>query len=122
MSLITNPSCAMADGARDRVEALLRWTPPGRGTVPALSMVAVAEQSGLISEIGGWVLERSCLDRGRWLNDHPGVTLDLAVNVSARQLTSPSFCATVERVLERTGMDPEHVGLGAHREHPHRGQ
>ena len=100
------PIVRSADGLVTGVEALLRWTHPDRGPVPPLSMVEVAEQSGLISEIGAWVLERSCRDRGRWLHEHPGAPLDLAVNVSARQLMSPDFCATVASVLDRTGMDP----------------
>jgi EAL domain-containing protein (putative c-di-GMP-specific phosphodiesterase class I) len=69
-------------------------------------MIAVAEQSGLIIKLGAWVLERSCRDRSRWLREHPGVPLDLAVNVSGRQLMSPDFTATVASVLSRTGMDP----------------
>ena len=60
--------------------------------------MSVAEQSNLISEIGGWVLERSCRDRARWLSQHPGEPLDLAVNVSTRQLMTPGFPATVADV------------------------
>ena len=88
------------------VEALLRWTHPQRGPVPALSMVEVAEQSGLIVKIGAWVLERSCLDRARWLREHPDIPLDVAVNVSTRQLMTADFAVMVASVLTRTGMDP----------------
>jgi EAL domain-containing protein (putative c-di-GMP-specific phosphodiesterase class I) len=95
-----------ADGRVTGVEALVRWTHPTRGTVPAISLVEVAEQCGLISDMGAWVLERSCLDRGRWLHEHPESPLDLAVNVSARQLSKPDFLRTVASVLDRTGMDP----------------
>jgi EAL domain-containing protein (putative c-di-GMP-specific phosphodiesterase class I) len=52
------------------------------------------------------VLARSCLDRSRWVEDHPGSPVDLSVNVSARQLMSGHFPATVDRVLRQTGMDP----------------
>jgi diguanylate cyclase (GGDEF)-like protein len=86
------------------VEALLRWTDAARGSVPALTMVSVAEQSGLIIQIGAWVLERACRDRGRWLQR--GMALDVAVNVSARQLMSWTFPSTVAGILRRTGMDP----------------
>jgi diguanylate cyclase (GGDEF)-like protein len=99
------PIVRCTDGQITGVEALLRWTHPDRGRVPPLSMVAVAEQSGLISDIGTWVLERSCRDRVRWLSEHPATDLDLAVNVSARQLMSPDFCTTVAGVLARTGLD-----------------
>ena len=100
------PIVRSADGRVTGVEALLRWTHPTRGAVPAISLVGVAEQSGLISDIGAWVLERSCHDRGRWLHDHPDMPLDLAVNVSGRQLMGPDFAATVAVVLALTGMDP----------------
>jgi diguanylate cyclase (GGDEF)-like protein len=100
------PIVRCADGHITGVEALLRWTHPDRGRVPPLSMVAVAEQSGLISAIGTWVLERSCKDRARWLDEHPDAELDLAVNVSARQLMAPNFSTDVATVLAETRMDP----------------
>jgi diguanylate cyclase (GGDEF)-like protein len=100
------PVVRSANGRVTGVEALVRWTHPTRGAVPAISLVDIAERSGLINDIGAWVLERSCLDRGRWLQEHPDAPLDLAVNVSARQIARPDFVRTVTSVLERTGMDP----------------
>jgi EAL domain-containing protein (putative c-di-GMP-specific phosphodiesterase class I) len=105
------PIVCCADGGVTGVEALLRWTHPDRGPVLPLSLVALAEQSRLISEIGEWVLERSCRDRGRWLREHPGAPLDLAVNVSGRQLMSQDFCVMVADILARTGMDPAALTL-----------
>jgi diguanylate cyclase (GGDEF)-like protein len=107
LDLAYQPIVRGSDGLITGVEALLRWTDPERGPVPPGSMISVAEQSGLINEIGAWVLERGCRDRGQWLRDHPDVPLDLAVNVSTRQLMSPEFGATVVSVLTRTGMDPK---------------
>jgi diguanylate cyclase (GGDEF)-like protein len=100
------PIVRTVDGLVTGVEALLRWNDPQRGAVPAALMVAAAEGSDLIVDIGAWVLERSCTDRLRWLRDNPAATLDLAVNVSARQLLSAGFTSTVERVLDTSGMDP----------------
>jgi EAL domain-containing protein (putative c-di-GMP-specific phosphodiesterase class I) len=74
--------------------------------VSTVSIVEVAEQSGLINEIGAWVLERSCQDRSRWLHRRPNEPLNLAVNVSARQIVSPGFADTVADVLAKTAMDP----------------
>ena len=91
------------------VEALLRWTDPERGAVSPLAMVSAAEDSGLIVAIGARVLERSCRDRAHWLA--AGWPLDLAVNVSARQLMSPLFPSTVADVLTRTDMDPHALVL-----------
>ena len=100
------PIVRTTDGHITGVEALVRWTSPDRGAVPALTTVAVAEQSGLIDEVGAWVLERSCRDWVTWLAAHPGHPLDLSVNVSARQLMRAGFASTVAAVLEATGMEP----------------
>jgi diguanylate cyclase (GGDEF)-like protein len=100
------PIVRNADAIVTGVEALLRWTHRTRGSVPARSMIAVAESTGAIREIGAWVLERSCRDHHEWLQEHPTARLDLAVNVSARQLMSQDFCATVLGVLDRTRTDP----------------
>jgi diguanylate cyclase (GGDEF)-like protein len=101
------PIVRTVDGRVAGVEALLRWTDVARGVVSTVSIVEVAEQSGLINEIGAWVLERSCLDRARWMQRRPNEPLELAVNVSARQIVSPQFADTVADVLARTAMDPE---------------
>ena len=100
------PIVRSADGVVTGVEALLRWGDPRRASGSPLAMVRAAEQTGLINDIGAWVLERACHDRGRWLHDHPDMPLDLAVNVSGRQLMGPDFAATVAVVLALTGMDP----------------
>jgi diguanylate cyclase (GGDEF)-like protein len=106
LTVAYQPIVRTADGRVTGVEALVRWMHPERGPIPAISIVDIAEQSGLISEIGAWVLERACRDRGRWLARHPRTPLDLAVNVSARQLLNPNFCTVVAGVLAATPMDP----------------
>jgi EAL domain-containing protein (putative c-di-GMP-specific phosphodiesterase class I) len=105
------PIVRTADGLVTSVEALLRWNHPDRGPVPPTAIIAIAEQSELINEIGAWVLQRACRDRGRWLGDVPCAALDLAVNVSARQLIRPDFCTTVADIMARTHMDPAALTL-----------
>ena len=106
LELAYQPIVRSADRHIVGVEALLRWTHPDRGAVAPMAMARVAEQSELICEIGLWVLERACRDRGRWVREHPDAPLELAVNVSARQLIGTGFCASVATVLARTGMNP----------------
>ncbi len=106
LDLAYQPIVRSADGQVIGVEALLRWTPRDRNPVPPLAMISVAEQSGLIATIGRWVLERGCGDRAKWLRNASGTPLDLAVNVSARQLAEPGFATLVAKVLDKTGMDP----------------
>jgi EAL domain-containing protein (putative c-di-GMP-specific phosphodiesterase class I) len=100
------PVVRSVDGLVTGVEALLRWTDSERGVVSASAMIAAAEQSNLINDVGEWILERACRDRADWLEVHRGSLLELAVNVSGRQLMSADFVATVSAVLERTGTDP----------------
>ena len=88
------------------VEALLRWEHPQRGSIATAEMIELAEANGLIIGIGAWILETSCTTRGAWLKDHPAMRLDLAVNVSARQLMSARLTDTVSDILDRTHTEP----------------
>ncbi len=87
------------------VEALCRWTHPTRGEIPPIEFIAAAEHSGMIIELGAWVLRRACLDGNAW----PGLTL--AVNVSPLQFRRTDFCRTVERTLAETGFDATRLEL-----------
>jgi len=87
------------------VEALCRWTHPTRGEIPPTEFIAVAEHSGLIIELGAWVLRRACLDGKAWPN------LTVAVNVSPLQFRRLDFCSTVERILNETEFDPTRLEL-----------
>ncbi len=87
------------------VEALCRWTHPTRGEISPGEFIAVAEHSGLIIELGAWVLRRACLDGMAW----PGLTV--AVNVSPLQFRRTDFADIVERTLAETKFDPERLEL-----------
>ncbi|MEA2670561.1 MAG: hypothetical protein QOG45_781 [Chloroflexota bacterium] len=100
------PIVTTVDGRIIGAEALLRWAHPSRGVVSPAMLIPLAEQSGLITEIGQWVLEQACLDLRRWRDHHQTDDLTVSVNVSAYQLMSPEFTATVEDVLLRTGTAP----------------
>jgi diguanylate cyclase (GGDEF)-like protein len=100
------PVVRASDGIVSGVEALLRWNHRERGAVPPLTILASAEQSELINEIGAWVLEQSCRDHAAWDHDHPQDVLKVGINVSARQLANPRFVANMVTVLESTEMDP----------------
>ena len=106
LDMAYQPIVRTKDGAVVGVEALLRWTHPESGPIPALTTVSIAEQNGLISDIGAWALERACTDRGGWLAEHPDQPLDVSVNVSVRQLMGHGFRDTVDTILAATQMDP----------------
>ncbi len=87
------------------VEALCRWTHPERGEVPPSEFIPVAEHSGLIIELGEWVLRQACNDGKAW----PKLTV--AANVSPLQFRRTDFVHTVERILAETGFDPARLEL-----------
>ncbi len=87
------------------VEALCRWTDPVRGEISPNEFIPAAEHSGLIIELGAWVLRRACIDGKAW----PGLTV--AVNVSPLQFRRPDFFDLVERTLADTNFDPARLEL-----------
>jgi EAL domain-containing protein (putative c-di-GMP-specific phosphodiesterase class I) len=103
------PIVVPGDGVLSAVEVLLRWTHPVEGPLPPRSVVAVAERTGSITQLGAWVLERGCRDWARWQLDNPGASFDLAVNVSTMQLMSPGFVGGVADILADTGMVANHL-------------
>ncbi len=87
------------------LEALLRWRHAVLGEVPPARFIPIAEESGLIIEIGAWVLRQACRRARAWLDE--GLTLPrMAVNVSALQFLQPGFAAQVAEVLAQTGLPP----------------
>lgn len=93
------------------VEALLRWRHPERGDVPPDVFVPLAEESGAIVQIGLWVLEQACRDLTLWDEEHPGNQLQIAINLSARQLAESSVGPQIARVLHRMHVDPRRLVL-----------
>jgi diguanylate cyclase len=87
------------------VEALCRWTHPTRGEIPPSEFIAIAEHSGLIIELGNWVLRRACIDGKAWPD------LMVAVNVSSLQFRRIDFVEVVERILHETQFDPARLEL-----------
>ena len=91
-----------------------RWsggaTEPRGNVAPAL-LIEHAEEGGLIYDIGAWILERTCRDHARWTKDHPDRPLNLAVNISGRQVISPGFSEILAGALSAAGTDPQHVVL-----------
>ena len=105
---VYQPIIETADGRIACAEALLRWDHPSYGAVVPNVFVPLAEQTGLIGEIGQWVLGQACRDRLRWKKSGD---LTISVNVSAYQLMASDFASTVAAVLSNAGIAPEAVTL-----------
>ncbi|MGJ0483294.1 MAG: sensor domain-containing protein [Methylomicrobium sp.] len=103
--------------AKDRLlcgaEVLIRWFQTSNGEtkmVPPNVFIPVAEESGLIVEIGKWILRTACAQIKSWQEE--GIFLpQVAVNISARQFTDPDFLQIVEEALRESGLAPEHLEL-----------
>ena len=81
------------------VEALLRWNHPQMGMVGPDKFIPIAEDTGMIVDIGAWVLDKACSDMARLRDEFSITSLRVSVNVSARQLRSDSLVDTVARAL-----------------------
>ncbi len=97
---------SLVTGARTDMEALLRWPHPRRGMVPASTFIPLAEETGLITAIGGWVLLTACLEAARWPDP-----LVVSVNVSARQIADRALLGQVAAALDASGLNPERLEI-----------
>jgi diguanylate cyclase (GGDEF)-like protein len=108
-SIQYQPLIRLADGAPAGVEALLRWHSPTRGPVSPVDFIPIAEEFGLIVDIGQWVLETSARQVAEWRREFPD--LGLNVNVSGHQLVHPRFADNVMRALAMAGLPSRAVTL-----------
>ncbi|MPY93033.1 MAG: EAL domain-containing protein, partial [Acidimicrobiia bacterium] len=106
------PVVQLADRRVLGFEALVRWEHPRVGSVPPSVFVPVAEDTGLIGEIGTWVVEQACLSLAAWQRAVPGAAgLYVGVNLSARQLRDPGLGRMVTDALGRHGLAPSTLCL-----------
>jgi diguanylate cyclase (GGDEF)-like protein len=109
-SLLYQPQVDLHSGKIVGLEALLRWHHPERGVVEPGEFLWLAEETGLITKIGEWVLRQSCLQARAW-GAHNGEPLRVSVNLSARQHRDPDLVDLVERILTETRTDPRTLCL-----------
>ncbi|MBV0932753.1 bifunctional diguanylate cyclase/phosphodiesterase [Marinobacterium weihaiense] len=108
--LYYQPQWSTDGGHLTGVEALIRWQHPDRGMIPPAAFIPVAEQSGLIGQIGRWVLQEACRQVARW--QAAGVPVPrVAVNVSPQQLHYHSLVDELAAALEESGIEPERLEL-----------
>jgi diguanylate cyclase (GGDEF)-like protein/PAS domain S-box-containing protein len=112
LELHYQPIVNLRSGEVTGLEALVRWRHRERGLLEPADFVSIAEDSGLIEPIGRWVQERAARQILEWHELRPDDRpLDVAVNLSARQVAHRDLAASVAEVLARTGLDPQHLRL-----------
>ena len=103
-ALCYQPLARLDDGRVTGVEALLRWHPPGRGAVPPDRFIRVLEDSGLILQVGQWVLRTACAEMAAMRRE--GLPrMSLSVNFSARQFRQPQLARQIAETLAETGFE-----------------
>ncbi|HTO01147.1 MAG TPA: EAL domain-containing protein [Microthrixaceae bacterium] len=102
------PELDLRTGSWIGAEALLRWNRPGTGLVPPAEFIGIAEESGIIVEIGRWILREACREAATW-PELGGGKLSVSVNVSARQFQDSELLADVAFALCSTGLPPERL-------------
>jgi diguanylate cyclase (GGDEF)-like protein len=102
--LAYQPTIDLNDMSPTGVEALIRWRHPTRGVVQPDDFVPLLEETGMIVEVGKWVLEEACSQGAAW--HEAGYPIGMAVNVSGRQLDTDQLVADVEGALSQSGLDP----------------
>ncbi|MGH2962934.1 MAG: putative bifunctional diguanylate cyclase/phosphodiesterase [Solirubrobacterales bacterium] len=106
------PVVSLASGRIAGAEALVRWEHPQHGLLAPMEFVPIAEESGLITRVGRWVLEEACRQTVSWHRANPDRgPVEISVNMSARQLGDRELTPVVERVLDATGLDPMCLSL-----------
>jgi diguanylate cyclase (GGDEF)-like protein/PAS domain S-box-containing protein len=111
LRLVYQPEVDLASGRIVAVEALLRWAHPVHGIISPAKFIPIAEQSGLIVPIGAWVLQEACRAAARWRRDVGGRGLEVAVNLSPRQLGSVDLLGVVSSALEDADLEPSALCL-----------
>src|SRR5690606_5618605 len=92
------------------VEALVRWNHPSRGLLAPGAFIPLAEESGMIVQIGDWVLEEACRQNKEW-QDAGLPKIPVSVNLSIRQFLQHDLASRIAEVLEKTGLEPKYLDL-----------
>lgn len=111
LSIHFQPVVAATTGQVVSFEALARWFSRERGPVPPDVFIPVAEEIGLIHDIGRWVLIEACRQLRAWRDEFPEIELTIAVNVSRLQLIDPAFHDDVLSALAAAGLHPSSLNL-----------
>ncbi|MEO1467164.1 MAG: EAL domain-containing protein, partial [Cyanobacteria bacterium J06633_1] len=109
-SLFYQPIISLKNNTLSGFEALIRWHHPQHGLISPMEFIPLAEDTGLIVEIGNWVLQSACQTLATWQQENPTradiALLKVNVNVACQQFQKPDFVAKLDKILAQTGLNP----------------
>ena len=114
LRLVFQPIVELESGSLRGVEALIRWDHPERGVLPPEDFIRLAEETGLISQVGAWAARRACRAQVGWdqiAADQGRSSITTAINVSAHQLDRSDLLETLEASLTAPGFNPSRIRL-----------
>ncbi|MEV4280265.1 putative bifunctional diguanylate cyclase/phosphodiesterase [Actinoplanes xinjiangensis] len=109
--LLYQPIVELPSGLVTGVEALVRWHPVDQPVISPAEFIPVAEHSGLIIDLGAWILDQACADAAAWQHRHGSDGPRVNINVSARQLLDPDLPGLVAEALRRHGLTPDRITI-----------
>ncbi|MCL1075657.1 putative bifunctional diguanylate cyclase/phosphodiesterase [Shewanella dokdonensis] len=109
LMLFYQPKVDLRNGRICGVEALLRWQHPQQGMISPAEFIPIAEDSGLIVELGDWVMVQALEQLVRW--QQQGITVEMAINVSVKQLLRSNISERIQSLAQQLGVAPQQVQL-----------
>src|SRR5690625_759130 len=104
------PKLNVLTGEVTGLEALIRWTHPEKGPISPATFIPIAEESGVINQIGEWVMKEACEQHVEWVNQGFD-PIRIAVNISAIELQRYNFAKNVAEIIKQTKMDPQYLEI-----------
>ncbi|MDU0204372.1 MULTISPECIES: EAL domain-containing protein [Paenibacillus] len=104
------PQIRAGDGQMIGVEALVRWNHPTKGTISPGVFIPIAEETGIIYEMGTWVLREACRQMKEW-HRGGGPLIPVSVNLSSQQFHQTNLAMYIKEILEETGLEPQYLEL-----------
>ena len=112
LQLYYQPIVCMQTGVIRGMEALLRWQHPEQGLIHPANFIPIAEETGLIDELGWWVFRQACSDLKRWDEiAQPLKDLYVSVNISTRQFNQPDLVENISQTLQKYAIQPSRLCL-----------
>lgn len=108
--IVYQPLVDLQSGMLIGSEALIRWNHPNLGLISPIEFIPIAEETGLIHDIGKWILSEACKQNQKWIEKGFG-EIFISVNVSAKQFQHPTFLNNVKEALDESGLDAKYLHL-----------